>query len=88
MPAAADPAAVGRHGDGGGTAGEVATGGGVLEVLFLARALAVLFFCHLLVFCHLLSGAILSYHIHMGIRSVRMYLRTYMVCLWSVNVGK
>ena len=34
------------HGDGGGTAGEAATGGGVLEVLFvfIARALAVLFF--------------------------------------------
>jgi len=61
-----------RHGGGGGDV-RVGVGGP-------------LFFCQLLLSCSLWRHII--YHIHMGIRSVCTYLRTYVVCLWSVNVGK
>ena len=61
-----------RHGGGGG---DVRVGGP-------------LFFCQLLLLSCSLWRHIIFYHIHMGIRSVCTYLRTYVVCLWSVNVGK
>ena len=73
----------GRGGGGGGGGGKAAQRGRRRREGWRSS-----FFCQLLLLSCSLWRHIIFYHIHMGIRSVCTYLRTYVVCLWSVNVGK